>query len=162
MNLLPKYQIILFIFISTWKLHKSPYYHTLSSKFIKYFSKLHLLPFSVLVLLKCSLINNVLCFLGSIFHTLSMKKSQNCDPYCTLCSLPWRRAGSEVRPALVPRGHGQWQRHWGQRGDFPVQAVGQEESVENDHGNGLAKDNTYCNDLQRQEGEWFHLVHRRK
>lgn len=54
---------------------------------------------------------------------------------------------SEVRPALVPRGDGQRQRHRGQRGHFPVQAVGQKESVENRHGDRLAKDDAHCNDL---------------
>lgn len=85
MNFLWKYHIILFIFISIWKLVKSSYNNTLSSKFIKYISK-HLLPFfSVLGLLKCSCINNMLCFLCSIFHTKSMKKeSLYLAPYCTL------------------------------------------------------------------------------
>lgn len=51
----------------------------------------------------------------------------------------------------MPRGDGQRQRHRGQRGHFPVQAVGQEESVENGHGDRLAQDDAYCNDLERRE-----------
>lgn len=39
--------------------------------------------------------------------------------------------------------------------NFPEQTVGQKESVENDHGNRLAKDNTYCNDLKEKEKECF-------
>lgn len=33
--------------------------------------------------------------------------------------------------------------------------MGQKESVENNHGNGLAKDNTYCYNLERKERECF-------
>lgn len=60
-----------------------------------------------------------------------------------------------VAPPAVRLGHGERQRHGGERGDLPVQRARQEELVEDHHGDGLAEDHTDGHHLQRgnTEGE---------
>lgn len=63
-----------------------------------------------------------------------------------------------VAPPAVRLGHGERQRHRGERGDLPVQRARQEELVEDHHGDGLAEDHTDGHHLQRgrvrQHGEF--------
>lgn len=54
-----------------------------------------------------------------------------------------------VAPPAVRLGHGERQRHRGERGDLPVQRARQEELVEDHHGDGLAEDHTDGHHLQR-------------
>lgn len=56
-----------------------------------------------------------------------------------------------VAPPVVRPGHGERQRHRGQRGDLPVERAGQEELVEDHHGDGLAEDHTDGHHLQRRD-----------
>lgn len=57
---------------------------------------------------------------------------------------------ASVAPPLVRPGHGERQRHGGERGDLPVERAGQEELVEDHHGDGLAEDDADGHHLQRE------------
>lgn len=51
---------------------------------------------------------------------------------------------------MVCLGHGERQRHGGERGDLPVEGPGQEELVEDHHGDGLAEGEADSHHLQTE------------
>lgn len=62
-----------------------------------------------------------------------------------------RSEAASVAPPVVASGHGERQRHGGERGDLPVERTREEELVEDYHGDGLAEDHTDGHNLQREE-----------
>lgn len=55
---------------------------------------------------------------------------------------------SSVASPLIRPGHGERQRHGGERGDLPVERSRQEELVEDHHGDGLAEDDADSHHLR--------------